>query len=525
MPARGAAVRRPLAACALFLAFGIGARQQPTGRQPPQTPTFRAGTNLVQVDVIVADRSDRPLLELTAADFEVDDDGAPVPIAAFRFLHTSSEQTADPIRRDADEEREAKRDDVRLFAIFLDDYHVSWASQHNAIEPLVQFVQGLPPVDLVAVYNPIVPARDVRFSRDRAETIRIIRAFEGRQGIYVPPKYPAEEEHLRQLPMIERLRAQVTYTALEGLAIHLGGLKEGRKSLIVVSERLSMDLADLDELVHTANRNNVSLYPLDPRGLLVGADRPIALVPSMRGGMSTSTTDLFRVLADETSGRAIVGRNDLDRALAQVSVDTSAYYLLGYVSPHPNDGKFHAVTVRVKRPRVTVRARKGYWAWTQAEAEAAFPPPPAAVEPAVQQALNGLADSLRPDPEAPARRRVGPPDAPAPIAKSLTALGEPAMAIARLRAEPQPVARREFTRRDQVIIQVAVADPPPSVIVTLRDHLGQRLTDLPASMASGACTVRLALGSLGPGDYVVEFTATSGSGVPERRHIAFRVVP
>jgi VWFA-related protein len=500
-------VRRLLVACALF-----------------QTPTFRAGTNLVQVDVIVADRNDRPLLELTASDFEVFDDGAPVPIAAFRFLHTSSEQEADPIRRDADEEREAKRDDVRLFAIFLDDYHVTWAGQHRAIEPLVQFVEALPPVDLVAVYNPIVPARDVRFSRDRAETIKIIRAFEGRQGVYVPPKYPAEEEHLRRLSMIERLRAQVTYTALEGLAIHLGGLKEGRKSMIVVSERLSMDLADLDELVRTANRNNVSLYPLDPRGLLVGGDRPTALVPSMRGGMSTSTSDLFRVLADETSGRAIVGRNDLDRALAQVSIDTSAYYLLGYVSPHPNDGKFHAVTVRVKKPRVTVRARKGYWAWTQAEAEAAFPPPPPAVEAAVQQALNGLADSLRPDPEAPARRRLGPPEPP-PASKGTSVLGEPGIALVRLRGEAQPVARREFTRRDQVIIQVTVADPPPSVVVTLRDHLGRRLTDLPASIAGGACAVPLAMGSLGPGDYVVEFAATPANGVAERRHIAFRLVP
>ena len=513
-----------LVACALALASGGAAREPSQSPPAPQTPTFRAGTNLVQVDVLVADRNDRPLLELTASDFDVFDDGAPVPIAAFRFLHTSSEQTADPIRRDADEEREAKRDDVRLFAIFLDDYHVSWQNQHYVIEPLVRFVQRLPAADLVAVYNPIVPARDVRFSRDRAETIKVIRAFEGRQGIYFP-KYPAEEEHVRNLLMIESLRAQVTYTALVGLATHLGGLKEGRKSVIVVSERLSMDLSDLDELVHTANRNNVSLYPLDPRGLFVGRDRPIALVPSMRGGgMPTSPTDILRILADETGGRAIVNRNDLGDALGQVSVDTSAYYLIGYVSPHPNDGKFHAVTVRVKKPRVTVRARKGYWAWTQAEADAAFPPPPPAVDAAVQQALNRLADSLRPDPEPPARRRLGPPE-PSPPAAKATTLGEPVIMIARARTELRPAARREFTRRDQVVIQIPVVDPPPSVAATLLDHLGRRLTDLPASIAQGACEVRLALGSLGLGDYVVEFAAAPTGGIAERRHLAFRVVP
>jgi len=507
-------VRRLLVACALCVASA----------QPPQTPTFRAGTNLVQVDVIVADRSDRPLADLAASDFTVLDDGAPVPIAAFRFLRASFEAAADPIKRDADEEREAARDDVRIFAIFLDDYHVGWAGQRRVIEPLVRFVQALPPADLVAVFNPIVPARDVRFTRDRADTVKTLRAFEGRQGIYVPPKYPPEEEHLRNLPRIEMLRAQVTYTALVGLATHLGGLKQGRKSLIVVSERLTMDHTDLDDLLNTANRNNVSLYPVDPRGLLVGSDRPVTLVPFMRGeGVSVSPQDLFRVLADQTGGRAVVNRNDLGPAISQVSLDSSAYYLLGYVSPHPNDGKFHAVTVRLNRPRVTVRARKGYWAWTAAEAAAAFPPAPTVVPPAVQQALNGLADSLRPDPEMPVRRRLGPPP-PTPAPKASSVLGEPAVMVARVRGASQLAPRREFTRRDQLLIQITVAEPPPAVVVRLLDRLGSRLTDLPATTAGGLCEVKLLLGSLGLGDYVVEFEAAAASG-PERRHVAFRVAP
>src|SRR3954452_9758890 len=47
--------------------------------QPPQPPVFRAGTNLVQVDAIVTDDNGRPLTDLTAADFEVFDDGQPGP--------------------------------------------------------------------------------------------------------------------------------------------------------------------------------------------------------------------------------------------------------------------------------------------------------------------------------------------------------------------------------------------------------------------------------------------------------------
>ena len=54
--------------------------------------------------------------------------------------------------------------------------------------------------------------------------------------------------------------------------------------------------------------------------------------------------------------------------MKQIVRDISAYYLLGYNSSQaPADGKFHEIKVRVKRPGVQVRARKGYWALTAEE--------------------------------------------------------------------------------------------------------------------------------------------------------------
>ena len=68
--------------------------------------------------------------------------------------------------------------------------------------------------------------------------------------------------------------------------------------------------------------------------------------------------------ADQTDGRAIVGRNDPIPELQRMVRDASAYYLLGYTSTvAARDGKFHEIQVRVKRPNVEVRARKGYWAY------------------------------------------------------------------------------------------------------------------------------------------------------------------
>ena len=85
--------------------------------------------------------------------------------------------------------------------------------------------------------------------------------------------------------------------------------------------------------------------------------------------------DTLRMLAENTDGRAIVNRNDLAAGMKQIVRDSSAYYLLGYNSTQaPQDGKFHEIKVRVKRPGVQVRARKGYWALSPSDVERANAP-------------------------------------------------------------------------------------------------------------------------------------------------------
>ena len=115
----------------------------------------------------------------------------------------------------------------------------------------------------------------------------------------------------------------------------------------------------------------------------------------------------MRAVATETGGRPILG-NDVRGALGQVIQDSSAYYLIAYESPHPDDGKFHRVTVRVKRPHATVLARTGYWSLKAGENSITATAPPIAVSPAVLAAVDKLADSLRPDAEEPldGRRHV-----------------------------------------------------------------------------------------------------------------------
>ena len=128
------------------------------------------------------------------------------------------------------------------------------------------------------------------------------------------------------------------------------------------------------EVLDEANRANASFYPVDPRGLAVfdtpimrmdvpGAPPPMTPLAVDRAMLTGRLTSL-RTLAEATDGLAIVDSNDLSGGLRRVVADLSSYYLLGYYSNGRLDGKFHSITVRVKRPGVNVRARRGYLAAT-----------------------------------------------------------------------------------------------------------------------------------------------------------------
>src|SRR5262245_14426741 len=98
--------------------------------QSPQQPTFRTGINVVRVDVIVSDRNGQAALDLRQDEFEITESGKPQTVETFKLVKLDggvAEAREGPpraIRSDSVEEMEAARDDVRLFAIFLDDYHV-----------------------------------------------------------------------------------------------------------------------------------------------------------------------------------------------------------------------------------------------------------------------------------------------------------------------------------------------------------------------------------------------------------------
>lgn len=138
------------------------------------------------------------------------------------------------------------------------------------------------------------------------------------------------------------------------------------------------------DLLNLANRANASFYPIDPRGLAV-FDEPImkfttglppkgtpaVTPPSVDAGRLRARNESLRTLAEATDGLAMVSSNDLSGGFKKIVADLSSYYLLGYYSNGKLDGRFHPITVRVKRPGVNVRARRGYLAATPGAVTAA----------------------------------------------------------------------------------------------------------------------------------------------------------
>jgi VWFA-related protein len=411
---------------------------------PDQQPTFRAGINFVRVDAIVTDRQGAPVANLTVDDFEVLEDGKPQSIEQFRFVRVDGSappETQGRIRTRADEERAAANDDARIFVFFLDDYHVRLGNSMAARKPLVEFIQtSLGPNDLVAVMYPLTPLDAVTLTRDHQMVSRAIERFEGRKFNY-EPKFPQEQRYsLYPAETVERIRRQVSLSAIEGLSVKLGSLREGRKAVIVVSEGYAAVLPpqlrdpvaampgmgnpnrrnplagenstveeraemlgqidvqqEMQEVFNAANRSNTALYTVDPRGLATGEFDISENVGMQRSNASLrQTQDTLRVLADETDGRAFVNRNDFGKAMRQIVADSSAYYLIGYNSSQaPQDGKFHEIKVRVKRPGTEVRARKGYWALSAADAARVTAAPKPGPPPAVNRALSSLAEPTR----------------------------------------------------------------------------------------------------------------------------------
>lgn len=446
--------------CAVSVAGAVAVVGQQAGQTPPpaapapatqapatppaetEQPVFRAGVNFVRVDAIVTDKQGNPVTDLTQDDFEVIEDDKRQTVETFRLVKidtTAPLETTGRLSTRQDEENAAADEDARIFIFFLDEYHVRLGNSLAARKHLIDFVQTqLGPKDLVSVMYPLSPLDSVVLTRNHEQLVHAIERFQGRKFDYTP-RNALEDRYANQpVEVVERIRRQVSLSALTGLSVKLGALREGRKAIVLVSEgyigmlppqlrgpiasmpgignpnrnnpfagdnnltedraRFSAELdvqSELQRVFEEANRSNTAIYAVDPRGLSTGEfDIQDNVAGRASGDALRQTQNTLQVLAGETDGRAIINRNDLAAGMKQIVRDSSAYYLLGYNSTQSrSDGKFHPIKVRVRRPGVQVRARKGYWALTAADTVRATTPAKPGPPPAIAKSLAGITAS------------------------------------------------------------------------------------------------------------------------------------
>jgi VWFA-related protein len=148
--------------------------------------------------------------------------------------------------------------------------------------------------------------------------------------------------------------------------------------------RLGTVTADIDlyaymrELTLAANRTNASIFTVDPRGLAGVTDAGQYLDQSEVRTFLNKTISTLRYIAEETGGFAVVNDNDFETAFKRIDAETSDYYVLGYYSSNPDPKqRVRAVDITVKRPDVTVAARKAYSLKTPGPLPPPLPPPKA----------------------------------------------------------------------------------------------------------------------------------------------------
>lgn len=426
----------------LILILGVTFQLVPVRGQNPATPTkqvtqsqrtsqddedvVRITTNLIQVDAVVTDKNGKPVTDLRAEDFEIQENGDVQKITNFSFVPIASE-TAKPETTDTIDKiappippTRLKPEQVRrTIALVVDDLGLSFESAYYVRRALKKFVDvQMQPGDLVAIIRTGGGMGALQqFTSDKRQLYaaieRVLWNQLGRGGVSpfspmlggdiqsqtradIPGKSGNEitEGDLHQFS--DEL---FTVGTLGALNFVVRGLRElpGRKSVMLVSDGLRifnregqsdriLDL--LRRLTDLANRASVVIYTMDARGVqtlgLTAADSTQGLTSDqIESALLNRRLDFFEsqnglnYLAQETGGISIRGNNDLSAGIKRMLDDQQGFYLIGY-QPNaetfdPKRARFNKLKIKVKRPGLKIRYRSGFFGVTDDEVGRAAP--------------------------------------------------------------------------------------------------------------------------------------------------------
>ena len=313
-----------------------------------QQPAFRASTHYVAVDVVVTDRDDRPVTDLTRDDFEIVEGGRRQAIVDFAFVrvplaHRAIDVDAPPSPPgDVASNGESARAS-RAIVILVDDSSLSEALVCDACpdvmialkSALTRFLQSISPDDQVAILWQSRSDLSQDFTNDIPRLIAAVNNRKAAMGR--TPLGPPWRPRLNSLKF-----------AIDALA----GSHVARRSIVFVgvaacnpASLLNFEGEECRDLYQRARQANVPIYTLDPR-----VNPP---------GLS----DELAELSINTGGLSLQRQSQPLAAVDKILTDTGSFYLLGfYPDPLVADGQYHDFKVSVRRDGVRVRGRDRYLA-------------------------------------------------------------------------------------------------------------------------------------------------------------------
>ena len=339
-----------------------------------QPPTFKSGINIVEVDVVVMDRSGRPVRGLRREDFEVLEDGKPVEVTSFAAVDipvaapVSGEPAAD--RSGGAVGSNDQPEDGRVLLIVLDDYHVSFDAGRAVASRAIarKLVEQMGPSDLASVIATSGrTSSQAEFTSDKARLLEAIAKFfpqseYAASGLTGPLPGQNAASRGRGMDFDAEIKTRWAMDALSNAAKALATIPHRRKAVLLVSQGLPVSVEEIvtnqnasgafqafRDFLLTAQRSNIVIYPMDPCGL------------DLDGGCNTSSRQNLQSLAEATGGFAVTNTNAPEQSVERMMAESGTYYLLGYSSPAaPYDGRRHRIRVRTREAGLQIRAREGY---------------------------------------------------------------------------------------------------------------------------------------------------------------------